>query len=113
VNDALGGNIPNAITFGRYPGYIRAAALDGSRTFNIGDAWEGMAARADSFGGTGPGSEISIRNMQFLDNAIARSSEIRLSSDPLDPANAGSAFLDEINYLQKAGYTLQGNRMVP
>jgi hypothetical protein len=72
-----------------------------------------MAARSDSFGGTSPGSEISIRNMAFLDDAINSGSEIRLSSDPLDPANAGSAFLDEINYLQKAGYTLQGNEMVP
>lgn len=69
-----------------------------------------MAARADRFGGTGPGSEISIRNMQFLDNAIARSSEIRLSSDPLDPANAGSAFLDEINYLPKGGLHTPGEQ---
>jgi hypothetical protein len=46
-------------------------------------------------------------------DSIATDSEIRLSSDPLGPANAGSAFLDEIYYLQKAGYTLQEDRMVP
>ncbi len=112
ITDTLGG-APNAVTLGRYPGYVRAAAMDGSRTFNLGDAWEGMAARADRFGGVGPGSEVSIRNMRFLDKAIADGSEIRLSSDPLDPANAGSAFLDEIGYLTKQGYSLQGNRMVP
>jgi RHS repeat-associated protein len=112
VTDTVG-TAPNAVTLGRYPGYVRAAALDGSRTFNLGNAWEDMAARTDRFGGTGPGSEVSIRNMSFLDKAIANGSDIRLSSDPLDPANAGSAFLDEINYLQKAGYSLQGNRMVP
>ena len=85
--------------------------MDGSRTFNVGDAWEGMAARADRFGGVGPGSEVSIGNMRFLDKAMADGSEMRLSSDPLDPANAGSAFLDEIQYLQKNGYALDGNRM--
>jgi hypothetical protein len=113
VTDALGGNVPDAIALGRYPGYITAAALDGSRTFNLGDAWEQMAARTDRFGGAGMGSEVSIRNMRFLDDAISRGSEIRLSSDPLHPANAGSAFLGEIDHLQKAGYTLQGNRMLP
>lgn len=114
VTDSLGGDVPNAVTLGRYPGYVRAAALDGSKTFNLGDAWEDMAARSDSFGGTGPGSEVWIRNSRFLDEAVGNGSEIRLSSDPLDPANARSAFLDEIEYLQKTyGYQLQGDRMVP
>lgn len=30
--------------------------------------------------------------------------------NPLDPAHAGSAFLDEIQYLQKNGFQLQGDR---
>lgn len=62
-----------------------------------------MAARADRFGGIGEGSEIWIRNTRFLDDAMARGSEIRLASDPFAPENAGSFFLREIDYLQKFG----------
>jgi len=47
-----------------------------------------------------------------LGGPVTRGSEFRLSSDPLDPANAGSSFMDEIQYLQKAGYHLEGSSMV-
>ena len=112
ITDTLAGGSPNAVTLGRYPAYVEASQADGSRIFNLGDAWEDMAARTDRFGGTGPGSEVSIRNMKFLDDAISRGDEIRLASDPTDPANAGSAFMDEIHHLQKEGYHIQGDRMV-
>ncbi len=43
---------------------------------NLGDAWEGMAAEGlYCFGRVGPGSEASIRNMCFLEKAIADGSE--------------------------------------
>jgi RHS repeat-associated protein len=104
----------NAVSLGRFPAYIDDAAASGSRTFNVGDAWEQMAARTDSFGGTGPTSEVWIRNRRFLDDAVARGSTIRLASDPFDPANAGSFFLREVEYLAgEHGYVVALDRMVP
>ena len=69
----------------------------------MGDAWEEMAARTDSFGGTGPGSEIWIRNMQFLDQAVAQGSDIVATANPADPANEGSFFMRELDYLYGSG----------
>jgi RHS repeat-associated protein len=99
----------NAISLGRYPAYLKDAQATGSRTFNVGDAWEGMAARADRFGGTEDGSEIWIRNSRFLEDGIRRGSTFRLASDPLDPANAGSFFLREVGYLKSRGYVVNAD----
>ena len=110
IADTVGSH--NSISLGRYPAYLEDAAASGSRTFNIGDAWSEMAARVDKFGGTGAGSELWIRNTRFLDEAIARGSEIRLASDPFAAENAGSFFLREVDYLKKFGYRVVGDRMV-
>jgi RHS repeat-associated protein len=111
VTDTVGGS--NAVSLGRYPDYLLNAQRTGSNTFNVGDAWEGMVARTDRFGGDGPGSEIWIRNSRFLDQAIARGSLFRLASNPLDPANAESFFMREIRYLQSKGYTIGPGYMIP
>ena len=112
VVDTVGAH--NSISLGRYPAYVQDASASGSRAFNVGDAWEGMAARTDRFGGTDKGSEIWIRNSGFLDDAVARSSTIRLASEPFDPRNAGSFFLREVEYLVgEHGYVVAGDRMVP
>ncbi len=57
--------------------------------------------------------EIWARNVQFLDDAIARTSEIRLTSNPADAANAGSWFLREVAHLESMGYDVldDGTRM--
>lgn len=99
ITDRLGGQVPNAVSLGRYPTYVDYASITGARAFNVGDAWEEMSARGDRFGGTGPGSEIWIRNAQFLDQALARSSDIIPTANPVDPANEGSFFLRELDYL--------------
>jgi RHS repeat-associated protein len=111
VTDTVGGS--NAISLGRYPDYVRNAQRTGSNTFDVGDAWEGMAARTDRFGGDGPDSEIWIRNSRFLDQGIARGSLFRLASNPLDPANEGSFFTREIAHLQSRGYTIGSGYMLP
>jgi integrase len=97
--DRLAGQTPNAISIGRYPTYLDYGAITGARTFNVGEAWEAMAARDDSFGGVGDGSEIWIRNQQFLDQAQASASEIIATANPADLANEGSFFLRELTYL--------------
>lgn len=99
----LVGRTPNAISIGRFPAYVDDAAASGARAFNVGDDWAAMAARKDRFGGVGEGSEIWIRNTRFLDQAIARRSQIRLASDPFDPLNEGSFFLREVEYLRTKG----------
>src|SRR5262249_11834090 len=104
ATDTVGSS--NAVSLGRYPDYLISAQRTGSNTFNVGDAWEGMVNREDRFGGVGPGSEIWIRNSRFLDQGIARGSLFRLASDPLDPANSGSFFMREIQYLHDRGYTI-------
>lgn len=103
ITDRLAGQTPNAVSLGRYPTYLRYASITGARTFNVGDAWEEMAARDDSFGGTGPGSEIWIRNTRFLDQAVASGSDIIPTANPADPANEGSFFLRELDYLYGTG----------
>jgi hypothetical protein len=103
ITDRLGGQVPNAVSLGRYPTYLDCASITGARAFNVGDAWEEMAARGDSFGGTGPGSEIWIRNTQFLDQAVARGSDIVPTANAADPANEGSFFRRELNYLYGSG----------
>jgi hypothetical protein len=79
------------------------ASITGARAFNVGDAWEEMAARGDRFGGTGDGSEIWIRNARFLDQAVASGSDIVTTANPADPANEGSFFLRELEHLYGAG----------
>jgi RHS repeat-associated protein len=96
-------NPPNAISIGRFPAYVNDAASSGARAFNVGDDWAAMVARKDRFGGIGEGSEIWIRNTRFLDQAVARGSQIRLASDPFDLLNEGSFFLREVEYLRGLG----------
>ena len=103
ITDRLAGRTPNAVSLGRYPTYLNYASITGARAFNVGDAWEEMAARTDSFGGTGPGSEIWIRNMQFLDQAVDQGSDIVATANPADPANEGSFFMRELDYLYGSG----------
>lgn len=55
----------------------------------------------------------SAPGARLLDDAVARSDEVRLASDSTDLANAGSAFMDEIHHLQKPSYHFQGDRMMP
>lgn len=83
------------MSLGRYPTYLDYGSITGARTFNVGDYWGEMAARTDSFGGTGPGSEVWIRNMRFLD----RGYDPVLTANPADPANSGSFFMRELKYL--------------
>ncbi len=58
-------------------------------------------------------AEQELRNKLFLDEAITRGSTVRLASDPLDPANAGSAFEWELQYMGSRGYSIAGDRMIP
>jgi hypothetical protein len=111
VTDTVGSS--NSISLGRYPEYIKDAQATGSKTFNVGDEWEGMANRSDKFGGIKDTSEIWIRNQQFLDRGIAQGSTFRLASDPLDPVNEGSFFLREVRYLLSQGYTVGDGIMIP
>jgi RHS repeat-associated protein len=103
ITDRLAGRTPNAVSLGRYPTYLNYASITGARTFNVGDAWEEMAARAGRFGGTGDGSEIWIRNTRFLDQAVTSGSDIVTTANPADPANEGSFFLRELEHLYGAG----------
>jgi hypothetical protein len=111
VTDLKGSS--DAITLGRGPAYIHDAQRSGARAFHMPDeVWNAMTQRTDRFGGYGENSEVWIRNERFLDEAVARGREIRLASDPYDPANAGSFFEREIAYLRSKGYRPVGNRMV-
>lgn len=103
VSDAVGVS-PKSVSLGRFPGSVNDAAATGSRSFNLGDAWEGMSE-----------AEIWTRNTRFLDDAVARGSENRLTSNPAAPANAGSWFLKEVDYLRSSGYQVVdgGTRMAP
>ena len=103
ITDRLAGQVPNAVSLGRYPNYLNYASIAGARAFNVGDAWEEMAARSDSFSGTGQGSEIWIRNSRFPDQAVASGSDIVPTANPADPANEGSFFLRELDYLYGDG----------
>jgi len=106
IVDTVGGS-RNAISLGKYnqvPNYIDDAAATGSRAFNISDdAWNAMSP-----------AEQALRNERFLDEAIARGSEIRLASPPTR-ANLTGAYADEIAYLQGKGYTISsdGTHMIP
>ena len=74
-----------------------------------------MEGRKDKFGGSGDNSEIWIRNRQFLDQAVARHSEMLLADNPNSGLHEGSYFMREINYLKSRGYTVSpdGSRMIP
>ena len=72
-----------------------------------------MYEQATKFAGDGELSEIWIRNTQFLNNAIARLSEIRLSVNPDTITDPNSFFLREVGYLIDQGYKVVGDRMVP
>lgn len=106
IVDTVGGS-RNAISLGKYnqvPNYIDDAAATGSRAFSISDdAWNAMS----------PAEQV-LRNERFLDDAIARGSEIRLASPPTR-ANLTGAYADEIAYLQGKGYTISsdGTHMIP
>lgn len=43
------------------------------------------------------------RNTQFLDQAVARGSDIVATANPADPANEGSFFLRELDHLYGNG----------
>lgn len=59
-------------------------------------------------------AEQWVRNQQFVDNAIARGSEIHLATD-LTPSNGTGFFAREIEYLLKQGYVpnAAGTQMIP
>lgn len=106
IVDTVGGS-RNAISLGKYnqvPNYIDDAAATGSRAFSISDdVWNAMS----------PAEQV-LRNERFLDDVIARGSEIRLASPPTR-ANLTGAYADEIAYLQGKGYTISsdGTQMIP
>jgi hypothetical protein len=110
------GNLPNTITIGRYPAYIRDGQGSGSRVFDVGDhPFTAMVGRLDSFGGLQDDSEFWIRNSRFLDKAIANGSTVRLASDPFARANLRSGFRREVDYLISKGYSVSpdGSTMLP
>jgi Flp pilus assembly pilin Flp len=108
VAPGAGAVLPGAddvIVLGKYPAYLEEANRVGGRTFNIpDDVWARMSD-----------AERWAANQKFLDRAIARGSEIRLASSPLDPRNMTGYFAMEIEYLLKRGYTISpdGTHMIP
>lgn len=103
IVDTVGGS-RNAVSLGHYPAYIDDAAATGSRTFSMSDdAWNAMSQ-----------TEQRLRNQRFLDDAIARGSEIRLAT-PLDQVRPDSFYEWELQYLTERGYvpSADGTRMVP
>jgi hypothetical protein len=104
VTDTLGNDVPDAISLGKYPAYTDLGAQTGARTFSMSDeAWNAMS-----------GTEQWIRNQQFLDQAIARGSQINLAS-PLTAENLTGGSGQEIEYLLKQGFTpnAEGSMMLP
>jgi hypothetical protein len=96
--------VPNAISLGKYPAYTDLGAQTGARTFSVPDeAWNSMSP-----------AERWARNKQFLDQAIARGSQIRLAS-PLTAENLSGGYGQEIEYLVKRGFTpsADGSMMLP
>ncbi len=93
----------NIIVLGHRPVYYERAAQLGARRFRMtDDTWNRLTD-----------AERWALNQQFLDEAIARESEIVLAT-PLDEMRRGSFFEREINYLRGKGFRLSddGTRMV-
>ena len=83
---------------GKYPAYGNDGAATGARTFSMSDeAWNAMTP-----------AEQWARNQQFLDQAIARGSGIRLTSPPT-PGNLTGWYAKELDYLSKQGYTISSD----
>ena len=91
-------------SIGHYPEYVANARATGARTFSMSDeAWNAMSP-----------AEQWMRNQLFLDDAIARGSEIQLAT-PLSEVRAGSFLEREIGYLSGKGYVPNsaGTLMIP
>jgi RHS repeat-associated protein len=104
ATDRLAGSVPNAIVLGNSGIYEMVAARTGAQAFMIADeGWQAMSP-----------AERDVRNLRFLDKAIAQGKEIWLASRPTEQ-NTRGAFGMELRYLKSKGYRLSDDMkyMIP
>jgi RHS repeat-associated protein len=96
--DGPGDAAANTIVIGRYPDYLDLGSKLGADTFNVpGNVWDLMNSE-----------QRWAANQEFLDNAIANGSKIRLASPP-GLAPEGSYYERELVYLESQGYTVSSD----
>lgn len=92
------------IVLGKFPEYIKLADDIGAKRFSIPTSvWNRMSA-----------SDQWAANQKFLDRAISRGDEVRLSNRVGNVQDVNGAFRQELDYLIANGYRLSsdGTRMI-
>lgn len=100
----VGRSARGTIVLGKFPDYIKLADDIGANRFSIPTSvWNRMSA-ADQW----------AANRKFLDRAISRGDEVRLSNRVGNVQDVNGAFRQELDYLIANGYRLSsdGTRMI-